>query len=100
MADVALGALLRFTSRKSDNPEASAVRPTLNWNKFETARDIAKLKKRVVHAVERVNKTTDIAEIESGKDFFAHFWVLNCLTETDGINLDVGQNHCIRNSLS
>uniref|UniRef100_A0A0C9PRB8 Bbs9_1 protein n=1 Tax=Fopius arisanus TaxID=64838 RepID=A0A0C9PRB8_9HYME len=53
VADVALFALLRVTSRKPENEPSTRQ---LTWNKFDTARDLAKLKKRLVHAVERLSK--------------------------------------------
>ena len=62
MADVALVALLRATSRKTDD-DASRI---VTWNKLETPKDLIKLKKRIAHAVERLNKDSDVAENESG----------------------------------
>lgn len=64
MADVALFALLRVTSRKPENEPSTRQ---LTWNKFDTARDLAKLKKRLVHAVERLSKPLEsVQENETG----------------------------------
>ncbi|XP_015121440.1 protein PTHB1 [Diachasma alloeum] len=64
VADVALFALLRATSRKPENEPSTRQ---LTWNKFDTARDLAKLKKRLVHAVERLSKPLEsVQENEPG----------------------------------
>ncbi|XP_044003955.1 protein PTHB1 [Aphidius gifuensis] len=59
VADVALFTLLRVTSKK---PESEPSTRQLSWNKLETIRDLAKLKKRLVHAIERLNKPTDTVQ--------------------------------------
>lgn len=56
IAEVTLAALLRGTSRKSEHE--SSVRQ-VSWNEFKTTRDLAKLKKRFIHAVDRLNKPSD-----------------------------------------
>ncbi|CAG5073264.1 Similar to Bbs9: Protein PTHB1 (Mus musculus), partial [Cotesia congregata] len=61
IADVTLGALLRGTSKKSEHE--SSVKQ-LSWNEFKTTRDLLKLKKRIVHAVDRFNKPSDNAVLQ------------------------------------
>ncbi|XP_057336127.1 protein PTHB1 isoform X1 [Microplitis mediator] len=56
IAEVTLAALLRGTSRKSEHE--SSVRQ-VSWNEFKTTRDLAKLKKRFIHAVDRLSKPSD-----------------------------------------
>lgn len=51
--------LLRVTSKK---PESEPSTRQLSWNKLETISDLAKLKKRLVHAIERLNKPTDTVQ--------------------------------------
>ncbi|KAI4486516.1 hypothetical protein M0804_005886 [Polistes exclamans] len=63
VADAGLAAFLRFISKKSANSESKS----LAWNKFTSMKDIAKLKKRLTHAVERLDvcKESGIDENES-----------------------------------
>lgn len=56
---MALFALLHVTSRKPENEPSTRQ---LTWNKFESSRDLLKLKKRLVHAVERFNKPPDTVQ--------------------------------------
>ncbi|KAH0552746.1 protein PTHB1 [Cotesia glomerata] len=61
IADVTLAALLRGISKKSEHE--SSVKQ-LSWNEFKTTRDLTKLKKRIVHAVDRFNKPSDNAVLQ------------------------------------
>ncbi|XP_076670959.1 protein PTHB1-like isoform X2 [Andrena cerasifolii] len=67
IADAALVTLLRFVSKK---PSLSETKP-FSWNTvtpMTTSKELGKLKKRLVHAIERLDDTrgSDIAEIEAG----------------------------------
>ncbi|XP_015182680.1 PREDICTED: protein PTHB1 [Polistes dominula] len=63
VADAGLAAFLRSTSKKPSNLESKS----LTWNKFTSMKDIAKLKKRLTHAVERLDvcKESGIDENET-----------------------------------
>ncbi|XP_076167208.1 protein PTHB1-like [Ptiloglossa arizonensis] len=65
IADVALTTFLKSVSKKSGTTDAKP----LMWNTITpivSSKDLAKLKKRLVHAIERLDESrgTDIAEIE------------------------------------
>ncbi|XP_012270312.1 protein PTHB1 [Orussus abietinus] len=59
IADVGLSVLLKATSRKQEHEVVGS------WNKLEPVRDVGKLKKRIVHAVERLGKDANLTEFES-----------------------------------
>ncbi|CAK9815443.1 Protein PTHB1 [Anthophora plagiata] len=70
IADATLSTVLRSVSRKS---AVSETRSSTTWNALtpiSSGKELSKLKKRLVHAIERldVSRESDIAEIESTDD--------------------------------
>ncbi|XP_015595990.1 protein PTHB1 isoform X2 [Cephus cinctus] len=61
LADLGLTTLLKTISRKSDIDSNRAI----SWFRFETVKDLSKLKRRIVHAVEKLNKDSNVIDIES-----------------------------------
>ncbi|KAL2718938.1 protein PTHB1 isoform X1 [Vespula squamosa] len=72
VADAGLAAFLRSVSKKQAN---NAENKSFSWNKFTSMKDVAKLKKRLTHAVERLDDSKesgiDENETESGNFNFS-----------------------------
>ncbi|KAI4502979.1 hypothetical protein M0802_002023 [Mischocyttarus mexicanus] len=68
VTDAGLAAFLRFVSKKSTNADSKS----LTWNKFTSMKDIAKLKKRLTHAVERLDVCKD-SGIDENETENGHF---------------------------
>lgn len=50
---------MRITSKKISGENLLSTARQLTLNKFQTSRDIMKLKKRIAHAIERFNKSSN-----------------------------------------
>ncbi|KAK0078503.1 hypothetical protein PV326_009313 [Microctonus aethiopoides] len=59
IADVSLATLIRMTSKKISGENLLSTARQMTLNKFETSREIIKLKKRIAHAIERFNKSSN-----------------------------------------
>ncbi|KAK0175239.1 hypothetical protein PV327_009004 [Microctonus hyperodae] len=59
IADLSLVNLIRVTTKKISTENSLSTARQMTLNKFETSRDIMKLKKRVTNAIERFNKSSN-----------------------------------------